>query len=181
MTTDSPAISRDGAQRGGLIFLMLAGVLGAVSFWSTALAEITGILLLASGAVLAFPALQRGVPLRGAGGGLIPRLPLLLCALYIASVTGSVISSGAPVYRYAGLLWHPFLLAAALFVPMNRRALGMAGMVFLLSGVVAAPVTLIMNLLRDEPGPLITFTGLTTFADLLALAGAAAFSFLFPF
>ena len=171
MTTDSPGVP---------YFFILAGVLGAASFWSTASAELAGILLLIAGGVQAFHAVRSGSPLRGEVVSQIPRLPLLLSAVYIASTTVSVVSSGAPLYRYGGLLWHPLLFMAALFVPVNRRGLGIAGMLFLLSGAVAAPVTLIVNLLRDHPGPLAAFTGLTTFADLLALAGSVAFSLLFP-
>jgi hypothetical protein len=171
--------SPDRAQRLGDLFVILAGGLCAVSFWSTALAELAGILLLLVGAVHALVRVERGGVLLP-GRPWIPVCALLLSGVYIAAVLTSIIESAAPFSSSAGLIWHPLLLTAALLVPLKRRILWIAGVIFFVSGAVSAPVTLIVNLLRGQGGSLFAFTGLTTFADLLVLAGTVAFSLLLP-
>ncbi|HTY58369.1 MAG TPA: hypothetical protein VMF59_06105 [Bacteroidota bacterium] len=160
----------------GDLFVVLAGVMGALAFWSTALAEIAGVLLLVTAA-----AGLTGDPLRreSSSGGLnVPRFALLLLIVYTGAVSVSIFASGAPLYAHAGLLWHPLLFPAALLVPIERRALGVAGLLFVSSGAAASAFALIMNALLPHTGAPLLLTGLTTFADLLVLAGTVACAFI---
>ena len=161
--------------RGVTAFLLLSGALGAFSFWSTALAEITGALLLLSAALVLRPSTLARVTLP-----LLPRLGLLFWALYVAAVLASIVSAGSLSLARAGLLWHPLLFPAALLVPPARRTLRKAAMLFLAGGVSSAVLTVTIDAFRDRSAPIFAFTGLTTFADLLVLAAIVALSFFLP-
>jgi hypothetical protein len=171
--------SRDPAGRLGDLFVILAGCLGAVSFWSTALAEISGILLLLVATARFLVSVKRGDGLLPGRQG-VPRCALILCGIYIAAILASILLSPPTSFSRAGLFWHPLLLPAALIIPMKRRTMKAAGILFLVSGAVSAPVTYLLNLVRDHGSALFAFTGLTTFADLLVLAGTVSVSFLYP-
>ena len=161
---------------GGDLFVILAGMMGALAFWSTALAETAGVLLLVTAASgLVAGALRHG---SFSGGLIVPRYALRLLFVYAAAVCVSIFASGAPLYAHAGLLWHPLLFPAALLVPIERRALRGAGLLFLSSGAAASAFALIMNVLLPHHGARFLLTGLTTFADLLVLAGTVACAFI---
>jgi O-antigen ligase len=165
-------------RRTGELFVVLSGVLSAVSFWSTALAELGGVLLLLVAAIHLLIPMRRGMSLME-GQGLL-RVALLLWGVYVAALLVSILVSAAPLFPRVGLLWHPLLFPAALLVPLSKRGLRAAGILLLLGGAASATVTLALNFMRGQGGAPFTFTGLTTFADLLVLAGTVAFSLLFP-
>jgi hypothetical protein len=166
----------DFRSRTGNLFIVLAGVMGAFAFWSTALAEVAGILLVVIGAAGIFS--PGGWPVHLPDGLIVPRAALLLALIYTGAVCVSVVASGSPVSAHAGLLWHPLLFPAALLVPREGRVLRRAGILFLASGASASAFTLTMNALRHHQGAPLLLTGLTTFADLLVLAGAVACAFI---
>jgi O-antigen ligase len=163
---------------GAGVFSVLTGVLGALSFWSTALAECAGVLLLCAATWHSFVVRRRsGLPRAMPG---IPRTALLLWGTYVAATGVSILQSGGPLLVRAGLLWHPRLFPAALVMPLDRRGLRAAGMIFLLSGTACAIATFTVHVFGPQTVTPFTFTGLTTFADLLVLAGAVSLVFLIP-
>ena len=171
-----PPLNRSFREAG--LFAVLTGVLGALSFWSTALAECAAVLLLCA-------AFRHALVVRE-GGDLhaktqeIPRTALLLGGAYLGATGVSIFQSGGPLLVRAGLLWHPLVFPAALLIPLRRTGRKTAGMMFLLSGTACAIATFAVHLFGPERVTPYTFTGLTTLADLLVLAGAVALSFLIP-
>lgn len=175
-TAGFPSLLR--APGSGGLLPILAGLLGALSFWSTALTECAGVLLLCAVSRHVVVAWKRG-DLRPLTAG-IPRTALLLWGAYVAATGMSILLSAGPFPGRAGLLWHPLLFPAAFFIPLPRRELRTAGMIFLLSGTACAIATFSIHVFGPQRVSPFTFTGLTTFADLLVLAGAVALSFLVP-
>src|SRR5271169_4829010 len=114
------------------LFVMLSGVLGMVSFLSTALTEIAGVLLLLVAVLHALVMLRTGVRPRARES--LPRISLLFWCLYLAALLCSLASGGASVISHAGLLWHPLLFPAVLLIPYERRDLKTAGILFVLGG-----------------------------------------------
>jgi len=138
-----------------------------MSFWSTALAEAAGLLV-----IVASP-----VRLLIAGGRdamqfcrtRASRIAFIFFGVYSALVAVSYLVAPGPFHRNPSLLWHPLLFPALLIPAVRRATLIRAAKIFLAGGAASAVVTLLLNFRGREAGGPVTFTGLTTFADLLAL------------
>ena len=158
--------------------VILCGVLGAVSFWSTALAEIAGGLILGAAAARFLRSRRGDSPVDFCRGGLA-RLAFAFFVVYCVSVVLSVLGAPGTFLRNPSLIWHPLLLPALLFTGARRRALRRAACVFLTGGAACAVATLALDLGRGAGSEPFTFTGMTTFADLLVLACVSGMSLAF--
>jgi len=153
----------------------LCGVLGAVSFWSTALAEITAVLILAAAAARALISLRAGVPPEFCRTR-PSRIAFLLLAVYAPATVVSVLLAQSPFLRNPSILWHPLLLPALMCAAVRPSTLRRAGVIFIAGGAASSVVTLAVNFGWSSAAGPFTFTGLTTYADLLVLAGTAGLS-----
>ena len=159
--------------------VLLCGFLGAVSFWSTALAETTGGLILALSAVRLLVSGREGTPLEFCRGR-DAQIAFALFALYAAAVVVSFLRAPTPFLRNPSLLWHPLILPALLVPVVRRRAIIRAAMLFIAGGAASSVATLAINFAGNREAEPFTFTGMTTFADLLVIAGAAGVSTVLP-
>ena len=161
------------------LLVLLCGMLGAAAFWSTALAETAGILILAAAAARIRATLRNGEPLQFCRTR-PARIAFAFMSVYVAAVALSVLLAPGTFLRTPSLLWHPLLFPALMFPEIRRSAVVRAAKIFVAGGAAATAVTLAVNIPGGATSEPFTFTGVTTFSDLLVLAGAAGLSLVLP-
>lgn len=162
----------NGISESSTITALISGI-AVAAFWSTALVEILAAALLVS--LLVYR-------LNAPGGRLNPTgaarhssrstlTALALWIIYVGTVAASFLFSHTSVFLHPGLVWHPFLFPAILFAPAGKKGIATVGKSLLVSGACAAALFLIRHLAFGSPETESTFVGLTTLADLFAMAG----------
>lgn len=152
--------------------------MAAASFWSTALTEILAVLILFSS--FARHLLRFSIPEGNAtqfDNSARTRIAVILWIVYFGCVLLSFLVSGTPLTRHPGLIWHPILFLAVLGNSWERKTLERAARVFLASGAIASIVSICISSMQHPHKALFSFIGLTTFADLAAMASIVAVAF----
>jgi O-antigen ligase len=143
--------------------------------WSTALAEAT------AGAVILRFALGLGSIDPGVRTGREREarrllLVLVLWGIYLLAVCVSLLASGGVLTAGVGTLWRPFLFVAVLFTPLASSEVKRLSVMYLAAGLAAAAILVLINLVAGFQSPALIFTGLTTFADQVALLAVGIFA-----
>ena len=149
----------------------LLGLLAVAVHWSTALTEVAAAALIFSFLfslrnLRNFPGEEPGVAITTVRR---LRLLLILWGVYIIAVCVSLSLSGELLSSNARALWHPFLFVVMILTPLGLSDVKRVGLLYLLGGVSAAVALPLINLAAGYQTPAVVFTGLTTFADQIAL------------
>lgn len=156
---------------------VLVIVVATACFWSTAVVEIGAVLLVLNALVLVLVLRKdySSPQVRQAPIAVNIQWALALWITYELGVLVSFIASGIPFSRHPGLVWHPLLVPAILLTPTVVHYANRIGIAFLFSAICSAAVTLVRQLASSgSQKALAGFVGVTTYADLLALAVVVA-------
>ncbi len=159
--------------RGTSAAMVLAFLLAAACFWSTAAVEILAALLLVSSVVRIirpFNLFSQKLASHFADSKL-KSVSLIFWFIYEACILLSYFFSGTPLTRHPGWIWHPFIFLIPLIFAWDEKTQIRMGTVFLISGATASVTSIIATLIRQPQKALFTFIGLSTFANLMAFAG----------
>jgi O-antigen ligase len=169
----------NGISESSTISVLLASI-AVAGFWSTAFVEV-----LAAGLLVSLLVYRLNSPGRRFDptdlAQHLPRsvLPALgLWLTYIGAVVASFLFNHTSFVVHPGLVWHPLLFPAIIFVPVGKKGIVTIGKSFLCGGAIASALFLIRHLAFGATEIESSFVGLTTLADLLALTGIVAIAFL---
>ena len=152
-------------------------VIVVASFWSTAVVEIGAVLLILNALTLSISnsLSESSSSDRDSTLPIHVRWAIGSWVIYVLGILISFRAAGVPFSRHPGLLWHPLVFPAVLLTSLDMKKLNRIGISFLVSGTCSASVALIRySTSVGTSHALAGFVGVTTYADLLALAGVVA-------